>query len=184
MALGGTPAITASTAGRNYLTQRGDAPAGTCAFDVGFRPRENPGNVIHFALFLPPASSWDQGDEATPARRFLAVGNGGFSGAIAYEDMYVRAKRGYATMSTDTGHQGDLGGMATTAIQRDWAVRAMQYSVPMAKAVVQNFYGLDITGSYYAGCSTGGRQGLRQIEADRRASTASSSGRRRGIRSG
>jgi tannase/feruloyl esterase len=40
------------------------------------------------------------------ASMYLAVGNGGWSGAINYTAMGNAVRRGYATSSTDTGHQG------------------------------------------------------------------------------
>ena len=45
-----------------------------------------------------PASGWNG--------KFQAVGNGAFSGAIAYPAMATALARGYATSSTDTGHTG------------------------------------------------------------------------------
>ena len=45
-----------------------------------------------------PASDWNG--------KFQAVGNGAFSGAIAYPAMATALGRGYATSSTDTGHAG------------------------------------------------------------------------------
>ena len=45
-----------------------------------------------------PASDWNG--------KFQAVGNGAWSGAIAYPAMATALRRGYATASTDTGHAG------------------------------------------------------------------------------
>src|SRR5690349_13639650 len=44
--------------------------------------------------------------------KFQAVGNGGWSGAINYSAMSQALRRGYATSSTDTGHQGSQGAFA------------------------------------------------------------------------
>ena len=46
-----------------------------------------------------PASGWNG--------KFQAVGNGAFSGAIAYPAMGRALARGYAAASTDTGHIGN-----------------------------------------------------------------------------
>src|SRR5688572_12664600 len=51
---------------------------------------------INAELWL-PATDWNG--------KFLAVGNGGFGGAIqGYGDMQVALRRGYATAGNDTGH--------------------------------------------------------------------------------
>src|SRR5947207_3431221 len=46
-----------------------------------------------------PAAGWN--------RKYLAVGNGAFNGAISYPAMMTALARGYATSSTDTGHTGN-----------------------------------------------------------------------------
>jgi len=46
----------------------------------------------------------------------------------------------------------------------DWGWRAMHGSVVLGKALVSSYYGRPIKYSYYSGCSTGGRQGLREIQ--------------------
>src|SRR5262245_44407011 len=51
-----------------------------------------------------PASSWNG--------KFQAVGNGAFSGSIAYPAMARALARGYAAASTDTGHTGNKIGRA------------------------------------------------------------------------
>lgn len=121
---------------------------------------------IAFELYLPSPEKWNQ--------RFLTVGNGGFAGGASRKDMFSRVVHNWATMSTNTGHddpslvlnwgQGEAG----KKLQVDWAYRAMNLSVPYAKAIVAAYYGSDkpTKGNYYSGCSTGGRQGIRQVEAD------------------
>ncbi|RAL07144.1 tannase and feruloyl esterase [Aspergillus homomorphus CBS 101889] len=111
-----------------------------------------------FGLFLP--TEWNE--------RFLAVGNGGFAGGINWADMGVGARYGFASMSTDTGHNSVLsdGSWAYNEPERliDWGYRAMHGSVVLAKEVTAQYYGEELKYNYYSGCSTGGRQGLRSVE--------------------
>ncbi|KAF2114574.1 tannase and feruloyl esterase-domain-containing protein [Lophiotrema nucula] len=100
--------------------------------------------------------------------RFAAVGNGGLAGGINWPSMGTMAKYGFAVVSTDTGHNGTssdgtfaLNGNETIT---DNAYRAMHGSVEHAKAIVQEHYGRNISYSYYSGCSTGGRQGLVELQ--------------------
>jgi feruloyl esterase len=76
---------------------------------------------------------------------------------------------GFATMSTDTGHNSTSsdGAWAYTHPERvaNWGHLAMHGSVVTSKIITSKFYGENITYSYYAGCSTGGRQGLKEAEA-------------------
>jgi len=57
-----------------------------------------------------PATDWNG--------KFLAVGNGGWSGSISYGGLASSLKRGYATASTDTGHVGGSGS-SRSAIPRN-----------------------------------------------------------------
>lgn len=74
----------------------------------------------------------------------------------------------FATLSTDTGHLSSVpdGRWALNAPERilDWGWRAMHGSVDLGKKMVRHFYHRDIEYSYYAGCSTGGRQGLKEMQ--------------------
>lgn len=84
------------------------------------------------------------------------------------------AHYGFATMSTDTGHNSSAGDAAwalnapETIV--DWGHRAMHGSVTLSKSIIGAYYGVagaedgGIKFSYYASCSTGGRQGLREIQ--------------------
>ncbi|RYP33983.1 hypothetical protein DL767_004504 [Monosporascus sp. MG133] len=134
-----------------------DLPA-VCAVSVNVR--SSPNSSYNFGLFLPD-TTWNE--------RFLATGNGGFGGGINWPDMGRMAQYGFATMSTDTGHNStsDDPSWALNAPEaiNDWAHRAMHGSVTLAKSVVEAYYGgCGIRYSYYASCSTGGRQGLREIQ--------------------
>jgi feruloyl esterase len=111
-----------------------------------------------FGLFLP--TNWNQ--------RFLAVGNGGFAGGVNWLDMGAGLLYGFAVISTDTGHNSTSGN-GTWALNNpealtDWGYRAMHGSLTLGKEVVSGWYAENIKYSYYSGCSTGGRQGLKEIQ--------------------
>jgi len=111
--------------------------------------------AINFEVRLPEA--WNG--------KFYMVGNGGYSGAF-FDQSYGLA-RGYATASTDTGHEGPSPTFAynNRAAEIDFAFRAIHLTVQASKEIVSAHYGSDPARSYYRGCSTGGRQGL--VEAQR-----------------
>lgn len=111
-----------------------------------------------FGLFLPDA--WNS--------RFLAVGNGGFAGGINWLSMGDGPPYGFATVSTDTGHNGTFLDMSfaldSTERKADWGYRAMHESIVMAKSIVSSYYGSAPTYSYFTGCSTGGRQAMKEVQ--------------------
>jgi feruloyl esterase len=96
--------------------------------------------------------------------KFLAVGSGGWGGAIAYRAMADALARGYATAATDDGHRG--GGAAFVVGHPDklidFAWRAEHETTVRAKAFIKAFYGSEARHSYWEGCSGGGREGLLQ----------------------
>jgi feruloyl esterase len=71
-------------------------------------------------------------------------------------------------MSTDTGHNSSLadGLWAYQHPERveNWGHLAMHGSTVMAKSIVASYYAQNASYSYYSGCSTGGRQGLKEAE--------------------
>jgi feruloyl esterase len=112
---------------------------------------------IRFSLLLPEA--WN--------RKFLMGGGGGFVGGI---DNQARASvnDGYATVGTDTGHQG---GVTTAA----WALNDLERQLNfghvavhrvavVSKAIVRAHYGAAPARSYFSGCSNGGRQALMEAQ--------------------
>jgi len=94
--------------------------------------------------------------------RFLAVGNGGWAGTISTAAMAGGLRRGYATASNDTGHEGGSASFAMGHPEKlvDFGYRAMHEMAVQSKALIQAFYRRGPELSYYEGCSTGGRQGL------------------------
>ncbi|KAK5741210.1 hypothetical protein LTR17_004150 [Elasticomyces elasticus] len=93
----------------------------------------------------------------------LSVGNGGFAVAVNYPDLVWGLRKGFAVMSTDTGHlssQGDESWLSNPEQAIDWGHRALHITTLAAKEIVEAYYTQSIEHSYYAGCSTGGRQGL------------------------
>jgi feruloyl esterase len=107
-----------------------------------------------------PAPGWNG--------KFQAVGNGGWAGVISYPAMAAAIRRGYATASTDTGHAGN-GGDASFAFNHpeklvDFAYRAVHEMTVQAKSVINQHYGSAPARSYWNGCSTGGRQGLKEAQ--------------------
>lgn len=111
-----------------------------------------------FGLFLP--DTWNS--------RLLVVGSYSFLGGINWLDMGPGAQYGMASLSTDTGHnsgQGDLTWPTSQQTRVNWAYQAMEGSIILGKSLIQDFYNdRPIAYSYYSGCSTGGRQGLKQIQ--------------------
>jgi len=115
-------------------------------------------SAYSFGLFLP--QEWNE--------RFLAVGNGGFSGGVNWLDMAAGVGYGFAAMSTSTGHNS-LSNGSTWALNQpekriDFGYRAMHGSVVLAKHIVEKYYRCEPKYNYYSGCSTGGRQGLKEVE--------------------
>jgi feruloyl esterase len=105
-----------------------------------------------------PASGWNG--------KFQAVGNGGWAGVISYSAMADALRAGYATASTDTGHVGGRGTFALDHPEKliDFSWRSEHEMTVKAKALIQAFYASAPKLSYWNGCSTGGRQGLKEAQ--------------------
>src|SRR5713101_5786329 len=105
-----------------------------------------------------PTSGWNG--------KFQAVGNGAFSGAIAYPAMMTALARGYATSSTDTGH---VGGSASFGLGHpekviDFGWRAVHEMTASSKKIIAAYYKAGPRFSYWNGCSAGGRQGMKEAQ--------------------
>ena len=101
--------------------------------------------------------------------RFLFQGGGGLNGAIrpplgpqAAGDVPALA-RGFAVVSTDSGHQGavfDGSFMADQEAALNFAQASIGKVTAAAKAIIARYYGQPAAHSYFVGCSTGGREAL------------------------
>jgi len=102
--------------------------------------------------------------------KFAGVGNGGWAGTISFGPLAEQLRRGYATASTNTGHEAAPGvNAARFAFEKpeqliDFAYRSQHETAVRAKALVQAFYGKAPEHSYFVGCSSGGYQGLMEAQ--------------------
>jgi feruloyl esterase len=114
---------------------------------------------IGFAIALP--DDWNG--------RLLMQGGGGLNGRVAPPVGGTAAgdtpalARGFAVVSTDTGHTGsvfDASFMRDQQAALDFAYVAVGRVALAAKAIVARYYGKPAAHAYYTGCSTGGREGM------------------------
>ncbi len=139
-----------------------DALPAHCLVRGALERRKGVGGVdyaIRFALALPDA--WNG--------RFLFQGGGGLNGrvrpptgATAAGDRPALA-RGFAVVSTDSGHEGAVFDGRFLADQ-EAALNFLYLSVGKvtraAKGLVAAYYGRPAAHSYFVGCSTGGREAM------------------------
>jgi len=118
------------------------------------------GTEIRFELLLP--DNWNG--------KFAMGGGGGFVGLVINSaQLYFGAvQSGYATVGTDTGHQGNPfdGSWALNNTERvsNFGHVAVHRTAVAAKELTKGYYGKDIDRSYFTGCSTGGRQALMEAQ--------------------
>ena len=115
------------------------------------------GREIRFELLLP--ETWNG--------RFALGGGGGFVGSLQNAARWS-VHFGYATVGTDTGHEGP-GTDASWALnqperQINFGHLAVHRTAETAKAIVRAHYGSDIDYSYFLGCSRGGGQALMEAQ--------------------
>src|SRR5438132_13933901 len=104
--------------------------------------------------------------------RFLFQGGGGLNGSV---QMPLGASaagsesglaRRFAVVSTDTGHQGQ--GAFDARFREDQQASldfaAVGRVTEFAKRIIAEYYGKPAGHSYFAGCSTGGREGILMTE--------------------
>ena len=114
---------------------------------------------IKFEVWL-PAAEWNG--------RLWGAGNGGFAGDMPYDSLAAGLAEGYATVGTDTGHQGGPTD-ASWAIGHpekvlDYGYRAIHEVAVRAKLILSAFYGRKATHAYFSSFSNGGRQGLMEAQ--------------------
>jgi feruloyl esterase len=112
---------------------------------------------IKIELWL-PTSNWNG--------KYQAVGNGAFTGNIAYPAMLTALGRGYAASSTDTGHVGGSAnfGMGHPEKVIDFGYRSVHEMSVASKKIIAAYYEGGLKFSYWNGCSAGGRQGMAEAQ--------------------
>ncbi|KAF3908351.1 Tannase [Arthrobotrys entomopaga] len=105
-------------------------------------------------------------DWAAKGKRFLMNGNGGLGGCIPYGDMAFGNSLGFAAIGHNNGHAGDTGVPFYNRPQVvvDYVWRALYTAGKIGKKAVTHFYSSNIKKSYYSGCSSGGRQGMKAAQ--------------------
>ena len=115
------------------------------------------GTEIRFSLLLP--DTWNG--------KFMMGGGGGFVGTVQNQAQ-ASLNLGYATVGTDTGHQGGLtdASWALNNLERrvNFGYLAVHRTAEAAKAIVRHHYGTTETRSYFSGCSNGGRQAMMEAQ--------------------
>ena len=128
-----------------------------CRVAATLRPSKD--SDIKIEVWL-PADGWNG--------KFQGVGNGGWVGAIIYPALMEALQKGYASASTDTGHAGGPmdGSFALGHPEKvtDFGYRAVHEMTVKAKAIVAAFYDKSAKYSYWNGCSSGGKQGLKEAQ--------------------
>ncbi|MES2262621.1 MAG: tannase/feruloyl esterase family alpha/beta hydrolase [Pseudomonadota bacterium] len=114
---------------------------------------------IGFELWLPPAAAWNG--------KLLAAGVGGEAGTLNYADMARGVRRGYASASTDTGHRIEDQDWALGRPDRraNFAARANHLLAEKSRALIAAYYGAAARRAYFIGCSGGGREALKEVQA-------------------
>ncbi len=116
---------------------------------------------IRFEVWL-PLENWNG--------KFAGVGNGGWAGVISYGPLAEQLRRGYATASTNTGHERTGGvNAARFAFEKpeqliDFAYRSHHETALKAKAITEAFYTKPPQRAYFIGCSSGGYEGLMEAQ--------------------
>jgi feruloyl esterase len=115
------------------------------------------GKAIRFELLLP--DEWNG--------RFAMGGGGGLVGSVQ-NGLRNSVNDGYATVGTDTGHQG-------RGTDGSWALDDMEAFVnfghvaihrtaEVSKAIIRAYYGKNPERSYFVGCSRGGGQAMMEAQ--------------------
>jgi feruloyl esterase len=155
LALPNTTITLAQTVPAGAVEPSFTAPAAFCRVAATLKPTAD--SDIKIEVWMPSAG-WNG--------KFQAVGNGAFSGAIAYGAMRTALERGYATASTDTGHTGNTASFAPGHPEKvvDFGWRAAHEMTMAAKRIITAHYEKAPRYAYWNGCSAGGRQAMQEAQ--------------------
>jgi feruloyl esterase len=150
------PTPTGGGGGRGGRPPRFDDLPAFCRVTAVSAP--TPQSNIGIEIWL-PAAGWNG--------KFQATGWAFWGGAINPAPLAQVLRDGYATATTDGGHQdGNSARFAIGHGQRlvDWSERAWHETTVAAKATIAAFYGRGPSVSYWNACGGGTRQGLTEVQ--------------------
>jgi feruloyl esterase len=152
--------VTANTAGLGlgYNGGRGIPPFSTlpafCRVAATLKP--SPSSDIRMEMWM-PISGWNG--------NFRGTSPNGLGGLLNYNAMGVGLTDGFATASTDTGHQGgDTAWMQVPDKVTDFAGRAMHETTVVGKALTAAYYGTAPKYSYMLECGGGSAAALHEVQ--------------------
>lgn len=112
---------------------------------------------IEMELWL-PTRNWNG--------KYVAVGNGAFTGNVRHGALVLPLSRGFAASSTDTGHLGNTASFGLGHPEKvvDFGWRAVHEMNVASKQIIATFYDDELRYSYFTGCSAGGRQAMKEAQ--------------------
>lgn len=106
--------------------------------------------------------------------KVLGIGGGGFAGNLSLAAAAEGLSRGYAVIQNDMGHASTASLDPAFAVKApgqpnaeaivDFGHRATHVATTVGKALVASYYAKPVQRAYWQGCSTGGRQGLAEVQ--------------------
>ena len=112
---------------------------------------------IEMELWL-PTRNWNG--------KYVAVGNGAFTGNVRHGALVLPLSRGFAASSTDTGYLGNTASFGLGHPEKvvDFGWRAVHEMNVTSKQIIAAFYDDELRYSYFTGCSAGGRQAMKEAQ--------------------
>jgi feruloyl esterase len=166
VAAGGSTPLT-PLGGRGAPPAAGSLPA-FCRVAATLKPSSD--SDIKIEVWLPSAG-WNG--------KFQGVGNGGWTGSINYGALSQALRNGYATASTDTGHEGGSGQFALGHPEKlvDFGWRAVHGNDRPGQERRQRVLRQRAAAFVLGRCSSGGKQASRKPRNSPPTTTASSRAR-------
>ncbi len=152
-----------SLVGNVYSTAEGDATVD--ATQLVAATADNP-EYCNVQGTMPPSLGFEIKLPTDWNERLLAIGGGGFDGAIPQPAGYL-LNENYVTVASDGGHTAngvDENWALDDEKLNDYAYRASHKVLLVAKKLIKKRYKQNALFSYYEGCSNGGREALIQAQ--------------------
>jgi feruloyl esterase len=131
---------------------------GFCRVAASIKPTAD--SDIRIEVWIPSRENWNG--------KFTGLGSGGLGGTIDYGALVAALARGYASATTDTGHDesGPAGSFALGHPEKviDYGYRSTHLTAVIGKEIVARYFGRAATHAYFSGCSQGGQEALMEAQ--------------------